>query len=154
MQHEFWHKRWQQNQIGFHKQDVNCFLLKYWPRLKNQRQQQRIFVPLCGKSHDLLWLRTMGYHVAGVELSPLAVDAFFEENKLQPSQRRYGEFQIREIDGIQLWCGDYFSLTAEGLGQIDAIYDRASLVALPPDMRVDYAQHLALLANPGTDNCK
>ncbi len=82
MQHEFWHERWQQNQIGFHQQEVNPFLQGYWPSLKADPSDQ-VFVPLCGKSHDLLWLRAMGHHVVGVELSPLAVDSFFSENSLR-----------------------------------------------------------------------
>jgi thiopurine S-methyltransferase len=56
MQHEFWNQRWQQNQIGFHKQEVNSHLLQQWPELAVE-PNSRVFVPMCGKSNDMLWWR-------------------------------------------------------------------------------------------------
>lgn len=150
MQHEFWHQRWQQNQIGFHKQETNPFLQEYWPRL-SVSPKSRVFVPLCGKSNDMLWLLAMGYQVIGVELSPLAVESFFSDNGLKPRERRQGDLLISEIDGLQIFCGDFFALQAADIGEIDAIYDRASLVALPPDMRIDYASKLATLLPSGVE---
>ena len=79
MHHEFWHQRWQQNQIGFHKPETNPYLQRYWPKLPLS-PGCRVFVPLCGKSNDMLWLLGMGYQVVGVELSPLAVESFFSDN--------------------------------------------------------------------------
>ena len=148
MQHEFWHERWQQNQIGFHQQEVNAFLQYYWSYLKTNLKanpNDRVFVPLCGKSNDLLWLRTMGYQVVGVELSSLAVDSFFSENSLPASVNEQGNFRVSEIDGLQIYCGDFFMLKSRDLGPVHAVYDRASLVALPPDMRVEYAMQLSNL---------
>jgi thiopurine S-methyltransferase len=81
LQQEFWHERWQQNEIGFHDKEINEHLQQYWPAF-NIALNSRIFVPLCGKSKDLLWLLAQGYEVIGVELSPLAVQAFFDENGL------------------------------------------------------------------------
>lgn len=149
MQHDFWHQRWQQNQIGFHSQDVNSHLKTFWPHLK-VGNGQRVLVPLCGKSQDLLWLLAQGHSVVGIELSPLAVEAFFNENRLQPTIRKHGDFWINEIDGLQIFCGDFFSLHSQDLGKIDAVYDRASLVALPPEMRIDYASHMGSLLESGT----
>lgn len=148
MQHEFWHQRWQQNQIGFHSHEVNPYLQRQWPALEIE-PNSRVLVPLCGKSNDMLWLLAQGYQVVGVELSPLAVEAFFLENGLQPVQRRQGDFLIGEIDGLQIFCGDFFALHSADLGRIDAVYDRAALVALPHDMRIDYASHLSALLTPG-----
>jgi thiopurine S-methyltransferase len=102
-------------------------------------------VPLCGKSLDLAWLASQGYKVAGAELSPLAVEQFFQEQGLTPSVRQAGPLKVFEAKGIEIYAGDLFDLTPSLLGPIDAIYDRASLVALPPEMRVRYvAQLLAL----------
>jgi len=148
MQHDFWHQRWLQNQIGFHSPEINPYLQLHWQRLA-LKPNSRVFVPLCGKSNDMLWLRAQGYQVAGVELSPLAVDAFFADNALRPNLRRQGEFFISEIDGLQIYRGDFFALEAAALGRIDAVYDRAALVALPPEMRIDYAARLASLLEPG-----
>jgi thiopurine S-methyltransferase len=148
MQHEFWHQRWQQNQIGFHSDEINRHLHQQWPKL-GIKPNSRVFVPMCGKSNDMLWLLAQGYQVVGVELSPLAVEAFFSDNGLQPIQRQQGNFVISESGRIQILCGDFFALRTADLGNIDAVYDRASLVALPQDMRIDYTSHLSALLKPG-----
>lgn len=148
MQHDFWRQRWEQNQIGFHNLEINPLLQGFWPALA-VNPGRRVFAPLCGKSKDLLWLLAQGYRVAGVELSPLAVSAFFAENNLRPTVRRQDNFSVHEIDGLQLYCGDFFELTSEILGEIDAVYDRAALVALPPEMRIDYVARLSTLLEPG-----
>lgn len=144
MRHDFWHQRWQQNQIGFHQQQINPHLQRYWSNLPLS-PKSRVFVPLCGKSGDMLWLMSMGFQVVGVELSPLAVASFFSENGLRPIVRRHGNFMIYQIDGLQIFCGDFFALQAEDVGRIDAVYDRASLVALPPEMRIEYVLRLSAL---------
>lgn len=147
MQHEFWHQRWQQNQIGFHQREINPYLRQYWPSLEIN-PKGRVFVPLCGKSHDMLWLLAMGYQVVGIELSPLAVESFFAENGLKPRIYRLGDFWVHEVDGLQIFCGDFFALRPEDLGGVDAVYDRASLVALPPEMRIEYVLKLSTLLLP------
>lgn len=144
MEHDFWHQRWQEDQIGFHQQDINPHLQRYWPQLPLD-SKSRVFVPLCGKSRDMLWLMSMGHSVVGVEISPLAVKAFFSENGMQPIVRHHENFMIYQVDGLQIFCGDFFALKPEDIGIVDAVYDRASLVALPPEMRVDYVFKLATL---------
>jgi len=139
---DFWHQRWQANKIGFHLGAVNPYLVEYWPGLK-LHAGSRVFVPLCGKSLDMLWLAEQGYDVTGVEISPLAVRAFFEENRLPPPQvEQRGAFEIWSVPQISLICGDFFELQAAQLGEVAAVYDRASLIALPPEMRADYVAHL------------
>jgi len=147
MQHEFWHQRWQENQIGFHQQEINPYLQRHWAELEVP-PMGRVFVPLCGKSNDMLWFVSMGYRVVAVELSRLAVESFFSENGLNPITYRQGDFWIYEIDGLQIYCGDFFTLNPDLIGPIDAVYDRASLVALPPDMRIEYAFKLSSLLSP------
>ncbi len=147
MQHDFWHQRWEQNQIGFHSHEINPHLQRFWPTLA-VNTGSRVFVPLCGKSNDMLWLLAQGYQVVGVELSPKAVNAFFADNNLHPTVRHQGDFLIHEIDGLQIICGDFFKLSPADVGHIDAVYDRAALVALPPDMRLNYVFHLASLLEP------
>ena len=72
MQPDFWHKRWQIGQIGFHQSAVDRHLKRYWPDL-GLAGHSRVFVPLCGKSLDLVWLREQGHFVAGVEISATAL---------------------------------------------------------------------------------
>ncbi len=142
---QFWHERWAQNRIGFHLDQVNPWLVEYWPSLK-LHAGSRVFVPLCGKSLDMLWLAEQGHEVVGIEISPLAVRAFFEENRLEPEVVREGAFELWSVEQITLILGDYFELQPAQLGEVAAVYDRASLVALPEAMRVDYVRHLDALA--------
>ena len=141
MEADFWHNRWENNLTGFHLDEVNPHLKANWPAM-TMKAGTRVFVPLCGKSLDLIWLAQQGYEVVGVELSTLAVEAFFAENKLSVKHHQVGTFEYWESENISLFCGDFFELTADILGQIDAVYDRASLIALPPAMRQDYATKL------------
>ena len=140
MQEDFWHARWQNNQIGFHEREANGQLIKFWKAVEAPKGAH-IFVPLCGKTLDLIWLRDQGYQVTGVEISPIAVSDFFKENNLQPSVTKQGKFERWEVDGITLLRGDFFDLTTEDVASCDAVYDRASLIALPIEMRGDYVEH-------------
>jgi thiopurine S-methyltransferase len=108
-----------------------------------------VFVPLCGKSLDMLWLREQGHAVLGVELSEKAVSAFFEENGIPAEVQRDRSFSVYSGEGLRLLSGDFFALKPEDLNGIHAVYDRASLIALPPTMRQRYAQHMAQLLPTG-----
>lgn len=132
---------WRNDQTDFHQQIVNPLLVRFWPSLK-LKKPGTIFVPLCGKSLDLLWLAQQGYDVVGVELSPVAAKAFFEENGLTPEKGKSGEFIVWESGRIKILCGDFFRLTLSDLGEIDAVYDRAALTALPEALRARYVAHL------------
>ncbi len=133
-----WTERWQQGHIGWHEADGNASLKKNW-----QVSGRRVLVPFCGKSKDLLWLESQGNEVTGVELSELAVRAFFAENQLEFTTED-GELKVFKASArrITLYCGDYFSLQA---APFDAHYDRGALIALPPEMRPVYAQHTSSL---------
>ena len=141
MQADFWLERWEQNQIGFHEEQINTHLQKFWGQLKIP-VGSKIFVPLCGKSSDMLWLLSQGYQVVGVELSALAVASFFTENNLAARVTDETEFQRWEIEGLTIFQGNFFDLSNEELQGCCAIYDRASLIALPIEMRQQYVQHL------------
>ena len=135
MEADFWRTRWQRNEIGFHQERPHDALARFWEPL-GLAPGARVFVPLAGKSLDLVWLARQGHAVVGIELSEIAVRDFHAGHG--------------PIDGLELRCGDLFDLTAGTLGRIDAVFDRASLVALPPPMRQRYAAQLAELSPPGT----
>ena len=149
MKRDFWLERWQRQEIGFHQDEVNSHLIRYWNAL-NPEPGGEVFVPLCGKSRDMLWLHQQGHPVLGVELSPVAVEAFFAENGYTPDMSSSGNFDRCEADGIRILCGDFFDLSAADLAGVDTVYDRASLVALPPEMRAQYANHLLDILPAGT----
>ncbi|HUT39914.1 MAG TPA: thiopurine S-methyltransferase [Gammaproteobacteria bacterium] len=149
MNPEFWHERWAANQIGFHQQEINDHLQKHWHGL-DLPAGSRILVPLCGKSLDMLWLREQGHAVVGIEISPLAVAAFFRENALTPDIREEAGYSCWSFDRLEIYCGDFFQLHATELGTLDGCYDRAALVALPETLRPRYAAHLAGLLPPAS----
>jgi thiopurine S-methyltransferase len=138
MQPEFWHKKWDSGQIGFHLPEVNPYLQRHWA----VPETARVLVPLCGKSLDLAWLAGRGHQVLGVELSEKAIEEFFSEHQVQPQISEKGAFKVYRSDAIELWCGDFFALTASDVADCTAIYDRAALIALPAPMRERYAAHL------------
>lgn len=141
MQPEFWHQRWADNQIGFHQDAPTPLLLKHWPALDIAPGAQ-VFVPLAGKSLDMAWLAAQGHRVLGVELSQLAVEQFFAENGLQPEVRDTHYGRHYEAGGIELILGDAFGLDADLLRDCAAVFDRAALIALPPELRLRYAREL------------
>src|SRR5580658_463442 len=128
MEPEFWHERWRTGQIGFHQSAVDRNLRRHWPML-NLGRGRRVFVPLCGKSLDMLWLRDQGHCVVGVELSATAVEAFLMENGIPARRRVQSGFDIFEAPNIQLFRGDFFALTQALLGDAGAVYDRAGLIS-------------------------
>jgi len=141
MDAEFWLERWRDGRTHFHQTRVTPLLQKYWPTLALPQGSQ-VLVPLAGKSLDMVWLASQGHRVLGVELSQLAVEQFFDENRLQPqvSESAYGRhYAAGDVDII---CGDIFKLDAALLSECVGVYDRAALVALPSDMRARYAQHV------------
>lgn len=141
MQPDFWHQRWQENRIGFHQDKPTPLLLKHWPSL-DIAPDSRVFVPLAGKSVDMAWLASQGLHVLGVELSQLAVEAFFAEHGLIPEivESQYGRHF--HADAIELIHGDAFALDESALSDCGAVFDRAALIALPPELRRRYVGEL------------
>lgn len=153
---EFWQTRWQNHQIGFHQAAVNPLLIEHFNALDLSAHSQ-ILVPLCGKSIDMTWLVAQGHDVVGIELSEIAVQEFFAEQKITPTIHKHANNPaIKYYQGclanqtveqtITLWVADIFALTAKDLGPIDAIYDRAALIALPAEMRSRYSKQLSQLS--------
>lgn len=133
-----WLKRWEEGDIGFHQSTFHPFIEKYGRRFFTGP----ILVPLCGKSLDMLFLSNLGFDVIGVELSPIACIDFFKENRVSYREKKVGDFRVFESDKITLWCGDFFDLPSNVWQNIRGIYDRASLVALPEEVRVKYARDI------------
>lgn len=142
---EFWHQKWADNKIGFHMGDVHPFLAKYWSALSPQRGE-RVLVPLCGKSEDLVWLAERHDDVVGVELSPIAVRAFFAEHLYTPLVTQLSSaHELYQFDELSIYTGDFFVAPLESA---DLVYDRAALIALPAAMRVEYAERIKRLLSP------
>ena len=144
-----WQKKWQTNDIGFNQSKPNALMTRYFESL-HLKQGSLVFAPLCGKSVDMLWLAEQGYLVIGVELSTIACTAFFEEHRLPATVTQSEYFTSYQSDQITLIAGDYFNLTPTIVGEIDAVFDRAALVALPPPLRQRYVKLLTQLCQSKT----
>ncbi len=147
MDANFWHEKWEKNDIGFHKNEANQLLVSYFDRLSLVKNS-RVFLPLCGKTLDISWLLSNGYRVAGAELSKVAVEQLFTELGIEPKIIKVGEINHYSATNIDIFVGDIFDLSSKTLGQVNAIYDRAALVALPEKTRNLYTKHLVEI----TDN--
>ena len=145
MDKDFWHERWESNQIGFHGSKPNPLLVEHFHAL-SLTKGARVFVPLCGKTLDIHWLLSQGYRLVGAELSELAIQQLFKELGVEPTVSDLGELKRYSADGIDIFVGDVFALAKTMLGPVDAVFDRAALVALPQDMRPSYAPHIASIS--------
>jgi thiopurine S-methyltransferase len=146
MEPDFWRARWSEGRTGFHEGKANALLVKHLSVLEPAR---RLFVPLCGKAEDLAFLAAQGHDVVGVELVESAVQAFFEEHGVKPEVTPAGKFTKYSAPRLTLFAGDFFATTRELLGNVDALYDRAALIALPEPMRAGYVRHLRALLPAG-----
>lgn len=144
MDPNFWHKRWEKNEIGFHQSAVNVLLSDHFSGL-SLPQTSRVFVPLCGKTRDIAWLLSQGHRVVGVELSKLAVEELFVDLGVAPKISVQGELLRYSAPGLEIFVGDIFEVSGDLLGRVDAIYDRAALVAFPAEMRGRYGAHVAAI---------
>ncbi|MCL5042324.1 MAG: thiopurine S-methyltransferase [Gammaproteobacteria bacterium] len=148
MEAGFWHERWNKGETGFHKSRPNPLLSRWWPHL-GVAPGAPVWVPLCGKSLDMTWLRDQGHPVLGIELARSALESFAAEQALQLGWREQGEFAISEGEGYCLYCGDYFGLKAADVASVQGVYDRAALIALPEAMRTRYVEHMRSILPAG-----
>lgn len=138
MTDDFWLQVWRDGHLGFHQAAGSATLRKYWSAI-GAPAGARVFVPLAGKSRDMLWLAQQGYGVRGVELSPLAIQQFFAENKLQSQCVMEQGVPAWNSGPVQMLHASVFELPAGVIADCTAFYDRAAIVALSPDQRAAYA---------------
>lgn len=146
MEKDFWKAKWVNNEIPFHESKANPLLVAHFDKLK-LRLGSRVFLPLCGKTLDIAWLLAQGVKVCGAELSKIAVEQLFAELGVQPNITSHGPISRYSAPNVDLMLGDMFDVSGELLGPVDAVYDRAALVALPCPMRDRYTQHLSAITN-------
>lgn len=141
MKEDFWHQKWELGDIAFHESEVNPFLIEHFEKL-NLPKDSRIFLPLCGKTRDIAWLLACGYRVVGAELSEIAIKELFKDLVVAPEISKVGDLIHYRSNNIDIFVGDIFAVSADYLGSVSAIYDRAALVALPAEVRANYTTHL------------
>jgi thiopurine S-methyltransferase len=146
MEHQFWLERWKSNNIGFHNSAVNPMLVNFISSL-SLCKCERILLPLCGKTLDIGWLISKGFKVVGIELAELAIVQLFEELKVKPTIKDDKISKHYCAENLDIHVADFFKTTPETIGPVNAIFDRAALVALPQEMRVQYSKHLGFISN-------
>src|SRR5258708_8685212 len=146
MDGSFWHRKWDRNEIAFHEREANPLLVTYFSDLSLPKGS-RVFLPLCGKTLDIHWLLSHGYWVAGSELSKVAVEQLFSELGVEPNTTAVDPITRYSANNIDIVVGDIFGLPRSLLGQVDAVYDRAALVAFPQPLRDRYAAHLVRITD-------
>jgi thiopurine S-methyltransferase len=141
MEENYWLNKWRMNDITFHENEVNADLIAFFETLQ-LNPGDSIFVPLCGKSKDMLWLAEKGLKVIGVELSPIACHEFFAELNITPNITTHTHYTKYQHENIELLCGDLFNLTSADFPIIHAVYDCKALIALPANLRKKYIDHI------------
>jgi len=149
MDADFWHGVWARNALAFHEGQANAMMAANFGAL-SLAPGSRVFVPLCGKTRDIAWLLSQGYRVAGAELSRVAVEQLFAELGAEPMVETAGPLLKFSAQGVEVFVGDIFDLTAETLGAVDAVYDRAALVALPENLRGRYGAQMTSITGAAT----
>jgi len=149
MRNQQWKSKWKRDDIAFHQTEINPLLSLFWPTLALVNGDT-VLVPLCGKSLDMNWFLAAGYKVIGIELSNIAIQAFFAGRGVTPSRKRHGRFVRWSQGDVEIWCGDLFDLNRDDLKEINALYDCAALTALPAATRADYVRHLGTLLPDAT----
>lgn len=148
MEPAFWQQRWRDGETGFHLSRVTPLLPRFWPQLQ-LTSSDRVLVPLCGKSMDMVWLAKQGHRVLGIELVATAIEQFFDEQELEFEIHESTEGRHFVAEQIEIICGDIFNVRAATLSSCKGVYDRGALVALPHEMRRRYARHVYGSLAPG-----
>ena len=146
--HQHWLDRWKEDRIGFHESSVNGHLQTWFTQLAPPAGST-VFVPLCGKAYDMVWIAQQGYKVIGIELSQIAIDAFFEENSIEYERSDGDRFAIYQSENICLLQGDFFDLRKDDVDACELVYDRAALIALESHHRPQYYNHMLSILSPG-----
>lgn len=141
MESSFWKEVWNEGQIGFHQSEINKNLKRFAQKFKDR---STVLVPLCGKSKDMCYLTEQGHKVHGVEIVEKAIIEFKEENPAYWTHSTASEFEKFSSSEIDLYLGDFHRFSKLDMNY-ESIFDRASMIALPPEMRKVHAKELSTL---------
>jgi thiopurine S-methyltransferase len=136
-----WLKFWENNETNWHGDKITQELVEYF-ELFELEPRDKVFVPLCGKSLDMLYIMSQGFSVVGVEISEIGVRQFFSENNLAYKITKVDDFDLYSTENLEIYCGDFFALTSKHLNNVKSVFDRKSLIALEPEVRQKYVKHL------------
>ncbi|CAK8673561.1 unnamed protein product [Clavelina lepadiformis] len=145
-----WLGRWNNRKIAFHNLYVHPDLMKH--ERKFLKANDKVYVPLCGKSFDLNYLASEGYDVIGCEFSETAIIEFFDEHSIKYERSHHPTAPYEIFKGlnkkITIYKGDFFGLDSAIMGKVDAVWDRGSFVAIHPSQQTKYVVLMHDVVNP------
>ncbi|XP_077991305.1 putative thiopurine S-methyltransferase isoform X2 [Glandiceps talaboti] len=132
---------------------ISSLLVQQIDTMTSGRKGLKIFVPLCGKSIDLIWLAQQGHDVTGVEYSDIACEAFFKENNIEysaaPAENlKDGKLYTSKDNKIKIYQCDFFQFSSDVAGQFDAAWDRGAFGAITAEDRKKYSDVLISVMKP------
>lgn len=154
----YWSTRWAEQRIGWHQNQVDKYLIKYYSQITGkalpsgplspeskefvENSKKTWFVPLCGKTLDLPFLLSLGYSVFGVEGVRQAIDALDKENNLGLVLDEKNSTFVGVGGRLRIYFGDLFQCPLNELGPFDFVWDRGSLIAILYEFRPGYKKML------------
>lgn len=137
---------------SFHVSSPHRTLIKYYNQIFKDDSEKRVFIPLCGKSLDMLYLTDQGHEVVGVEFSDFAVKSFFEDSKLDYTKEAIKNFVIWKskdpAKNVTIYQGDFYEVESKTLGFFDVVWDRGSFTAINIDDRELYTDIMFQIMKP------
>jgi thiopurine S-methyltransferase len=140
MELQYWYKKWENEDIGFHNDRTNPVLLNFIEKFISYQNniESSCLIPLCGKSKDLLFLKEFFKQITGVELVKKAIDDFFSENQLKANVFK----DTYKYENLEIINHNIFDLPKSNKKKFKYIYDRAAIIALPEKKRRSYVNSL------------
>ncbi|ELT88821.1 hypothetical protein CAPTEDRAFT_201073 [Capitella teleta] len=131
---------------------VSIQLIKYENELISGRRGIRIFLPLCGKSLDIQFLRSKGHKIVGVEFAEMPIRAFLEEHSIEYELADMPSIEgqvFKALDGsLKIYQCDIFKFDASAEDLFDAVWDRGAFGAINHHQREQYVDLLKMILKP------
>lgn len=121
----YWNQRYSNEQTGWDRGESNSALSRWIER--GLLNPCTIFIPCCGRGHEVVQLAQQGFEVTAVDLADEPLQ-FLNQNLLTTNtSANVVRANVFEFAPVQ---------------QFDAVYDQTCLCAISPDLRVDYEKKL------------
>ncbi|XP_077523903.1 putative thiopurine S-methyltransferase isoform X2 [Amblyomma americanum] len=80
---DYWVAQWRNGGATWQQPGITKLLKQNIDVVLAGKRRAQVFLPLCGKAHELKWFHDMGYSVVGVEFVEECVIEYFQENGLE-----------------------------------------------------------------------
>ncbi|XP_077544675.1 putative thiopurine S-methyltransferase [Haemaphysalis longicornis] len=150
---EYWLNEWQQGRAVWQIDGVLELLLDNKDVILAGKKQARVFIPFCGKAHELKWFMDLGHNVVGVEFVEECIREYFSENDLEIEEATCPVINCKILQTpdqrLRVFVCNFFDFRRECAGLFDIVWDRSGFTAVPERDRTKYASVLKPLLAPG-----